>query len=150
LAAQVERLRQALAHQERLLMEERAARLSEQETMAARLETALQAMPAQGAQPLVSEPLIGDDTPLSQEQATMQGAAVEALDGATPKSKSSRRDLLKWSGAAAAAATAGVVALSHPDPAHAASAVPAPTGGDFILGQANDADAQTSLTVTNG
>jgi hypothetical protein len=72
-------------------------------------------------------------------------AGGERPEGATGRS-SSRRGLLKLGGAAAAAGVAaGLVGR-----AQAAHAAPVPTGGNFILGQSNDANVTTSLGATIG
>src|SRR6185437_4631048 len=59
----------------------------------------------------------------------------------------SRRSLLRGAAAATAAAAVATVAVGGVQQAHAA---PEATGGAFTLGQANDANATTTLQPTSG
>jgi hypothetical protein len=72
---------------------------------------------------------------------TVEGSWVSRmLHAPEDKSKTSRRDLLKRAGVAAAAAVGGMAVIDQP--------VAAITGGNFLLGNANDAGATTQLHAT--
>jgi hypothetical protein len=92
----------------------------------------------------------------ASQPAPTEPTAVAATTG-TPSSVSnaesaygngggtSRRGLLRGAAVGAAAAAVAAVAIGGAEPAHAA---PAATGSPLILGQSNNADAPTTLTIS--
>lgn len=92
----------------------------------------------------VAAPADGANAPLNPEV----DATPAEQSAATPKARkaTSRRGLLRGA-AATAAAAAATVAVSGSQTANAA---PLATGGTFMLGQTNDANATTLLIPTSG
>src|SRR5690242_5115071 len=88
---------------------------------------------------------------LQQRLATAPTAPANAIEHSTVADAAprgtSRRSLLRGAAAATAAAAVATVAVGGVQQAHAA---PEATGGAFTLGQANDANATTTLQPTSG
>lgn len=138
LASEMAELRAALARQQQITLQQQEALNALQQEL--RLKSAAPTAPVAAA-PVT--PVIVD------APATPHGAAHDAHDAhdAPPQAQrsTSRRGLLRGAAAATAAAAVAAVAVGGAEQAHAA---PLTSGGNFILGQTNDADAPTILVPT--
>ncbi len=90
-------------------------------------------------------PALTSPAPDMDERANASPASAEPLRLAAPPQGTSRRGLLRGAAAGAAAAAVAAVAVGGAEQAHAAPQI---TGGNFILGQTNDANVTTSLVAT--
>jgi hypothetical protein len=138
LAGQVQ---ERLAGQRAELEERLGARCNELEERLAAQRDEIARLRAERAEAVPASPLI---LPADLRQPGGH-AAAGGPDRRLLGRPTSRRDLLRLGGAAAAAGVAAGLIESR-----AAHAAPVPTGGGFILGQANDAGATTALTATSG
>jgi hypothetical protein len=121
---------QALTEQMQTLQRDMTQQLMMQQQTIAHQEAALAALQA--------------EVETAKRNREVSSAAATRANGRRAP-KTSRRHLLTTAGTAAAAVTAGVVALgANANVAHAA------TGGTFILGETNDAGASTILNPTGG
>src|SRR5262252_7375749 len=81
-----------------------------------------------------------NDSPIEQDAAQVNGGTSGALRQ-TAQNNTARRNLLRRGGIVAAATVAGLTVLDQ-------RRAEAATGGNFVLGNNNDANAITELNVT--
>lgn len=147
LEAEIADLRAALDEQRaaftQVIDQQHAAIASLQHAVAS--HTAPQVSPAQYVTPVV--PVVEADATQPAAAEPAPDASADAAAAPKPPKNTSRRGLLRGAAAGAAAAAVAAVVVGGAQTAHAA---PLTTGGNFILGQTNDADATTELIPTGG